>query len=185
MASSFDCSASRRLGRALAQQAAPVTGPWAPFPKFQPPQLKAVVPTAEGQPVTWRYTLEKPADNWSAPDYDDAAWQQGPAGFGTAGTPGAVVRTTWQTQEIWLRREFTLPAEPLKDPVLFMHYDESPEVYLNGVLAAQLDGYVTEYGEVPIEPAARATLKPARNVLAVRCRQTYGGQYIDVGIVDE
>ena len=95
-----------------------------------------------------------------------------------------MVRTAWQTQDIWLRREFTLPDAPLKNPVLFMHYDESPEVYLNGVLAARLDGYVTEYGEVTIEPAARATLKPGRNVLAVHCRQTYGGQYIDVGLAE-
>jgi len=162
-----------------------VTGDWAPFPDFKPRQYKPVVATAQSQPVTWRYTLEKPADNWTQPSFDDSSWKQGAAGFGTAGTPGAVVRTTWQTQEIWLRREFTLPDTPLKNPVLMMHYDESPEVYLNGVRAAQLDGWATEYGPIEIEPAARAALRPGRNVLAVRCRQTYGGQYIDVGLADE
>ncbi len=168
----------------FAKASAPVTGDWAAFPEFRPRQPQPLVPTAQQQPVSWRYTLEKPADDWVKPGYDDSAWTQGPAGFGTEGTPGAVVRTPWQTQDIWLRREFTLPDVPWKDPVLFMHYDEAPEVYLNGVLAARLVGYVTEYGEVPIEPAARATLKPGRNVLAVRCRQTYGGQYIDVGLVE-
>lgn len=165
-----------------AKAAAPVTGDWALLPQSKP--LQEIVPTAQRQPVIWRYTWDKPADDWYQPGYDDSAWNQGPAGFGTAHTPGAVVRTAWQTKDLWLRREVTLPDTPLKSPVLLMHYDESPDVYLNGVLAARLDGYVTEYGEVTIEPAARATLKPGRHLLAVHCRQTYGGQYIDVGLAD-
>ncbi len=168
-----------------AGQAQGVTGAWAPFPEYKPRQLRPIVPTAQREPIIWRYTLEKPVDDWLARDFDDSAWQQGAAGFGTEGTPGAVVRTRWQTAEIWLRREFTLPAGKLNNPVLVMHYDESPEVYLNGVLAAQLDGWTTEYSEVTIDPAALDALQPGRNVLAVHCRQTYGGQYIDVGLADE
>ena len=167
------------------QRAGPVNGTWAPLPEVKPITLNVVVPTAQRQPVTWRYTLAKPGEAWFKPDFDDAAWQEGPAGFGTPHTPGAVVRTEWKTKDIWLRRVFTLPEAPLQHPVLLMHYDESPDVYLNGVLAAQLDGYVAEYGEVDIAPAARAALKPGRNILAVHCRQTTGGQYIDVGLGEE
>lgn len=168
-----------------AGQSASVAGPWAPFPTFTPRQFKPLAATAQQEPVVWRYTLEQPADDWTLPGYDDSAWQQGPAGFGTEGTPGAIVRTRWETQEIWLRREFTLPDVKLNDPVLYMHYDESPEVYLNGVLAAELEGWTTTYEAVEMEAAARATLAPGRNVLAVHCRQTYGGQYIDVGLADD
>ena len=59
------------------------------------------------------------------------------------------------------------------------------EVYLNGVLATKVRRFTTEYTEQSIAPEARATLKSgADNLIAVHCKQTGGGQYIDVGIVD-
>ncbi len=74
--------------------------------------------------MAWRYTLQEPAGEWFQVGFDDTAWSSGPAGFGTAGTPGAVVRTEWKTPQIWLRREFTLPDAPLKSPALLIHYDD-------------------------------------------------------------
>ena len=64
-----------------------------------------------------------------------------------------------------------------------MHHDEDAEVYINGVLAASVPGFITDYEKVEINLPAKATLKPAGNVMAVHCHQTTGGQYIDVGIV--
>jgi hypothetical protein len=117
------------------------------------------------------------------PDYDDADWLEGEAGFGTHGTPGALVQTVWKTDQIWLRRTFELPALDDPGPLRFLlHHDEDAQIWLNGVLAAQTTGYTTDYGVVPLRPEALAALRPGRNVLAVHCRQTRGGQYIDVAL---
>jgi uncharacterized protein (UPF0264 family) len=49
---------------------------------------------------------------------------------------------------------------------------------------AALEGYTTGYVLVPLDAAGRAALRPGTNSLAVHVRQTDGGQYIDVGLVE-
>src|SRR5205807_485500 len=106
-------------------------------------------------------------------------------GFGTKGTPGAVVRTEWKTADIYIRREFELEDLPKGQVLLRIHHDEDAEVYFNGVPAAKLAGFTTGYTEVPIATEAMKALKSGTNVIAVHCLQTTGGQYIDVGLVEE
>ena len=75
--------------------------------------------------------------------------------------------------------DITFPDGPFTHYHLQLHHDEDVEV-----LAAKLTGYTTAYKEVPISEEARKTLRPGVNALAVSCRQTTGGQYIDVGLVE-
>jgi hypothetical protein len=147
------------------------------------PPMKVVVASAAEQTALWKYTLTKPADDWMKPSFDASSWSEGRSGFGARGTPGSIVRTEWKTGDIWLRREFALPEGAMTDLMLQIHHDEDAEVYLNGVLAARLAGYTTDYEEAPIHADALATLKPGKNLIAAHCRQTGGGQYIDVGLV--
>src|SRR5947209_3448941 len=130
---------------------------------------KVVVPTAQKGNIVWRYTLEKPAADWFQPTFEDSAWKEGEAGFGTEGTPGAMVRTVWKTADIWLRRTFEMPEGKFDDLAFLLHHDEDAEVYLNGVAAAKVKRFITDYEQVPISPAARAALKPGKNLLAVHC----------------
>ncbi|WP_422927966.1 glutaminase domain-containing protein [Singulisphaera sp. PoT] len=64
---------------------------WAPMP--EPPQITDVVATSRSKPATWRYTFEAPPKDWNRADFDAKGWKEGPGGFGSAGTPGAVVGT--------------------------------------------------------------------------------------------
>ena len=150
--------------------------------KGPPPVVRDIVPTSEQKPQTWAYSLAKPAGDWFAAAADVSQWKTGPGGFGTKGTPGAVIGSEWKSADIWARREFELANVPGGEVVLRMHHDDDAEVYLNGVLAARVRRWTSGYDEFPILPAARATLKAGKNVIAVHCHQDRGGQYIDVGL---
>jgi hypothetical protein len=157
-------------------------GEFAPF--------ATVLADSEASAATWRYRFDAPEEaaggpRWFGATYDDSAWKRGPAGFGTQGTPGAVVRTTWSTNDIWLRREFELAAAPRGRVRFRCHHDEDVEIYLNGVLAARAGGFTTGYELLALTPAGSSALRAGANTLAVHCKQTTGGQYIDVGIVVE
>jgi hypothetical protein len=148
----------------------------------QLPVFEIVVPTAREQALSWRYTFDPPGEDWFKPEFEARTWKEGPGGFGTAFTPGAVVRTEWKSRDIWIRREFELREGPFDNLVLVLHHDEDAEVYLNGVLAARVSGFITDYEDVAIRPEAMKTLKQGKNVIAIHCRQTGGGQYIDAGL---
>ncbi len=152
--------------------------------KYRAPQVEGVVllPTAEMGSNIWRYTTVAPSGGWSQADFDDRSWPHGGAGFGAAPTPGARVGTEWRSAEIWLRREFELNAPPSGKLVLRVHHDEDVEVFLNGSKIFEESGFTTDYEDYPLSSSLTSVLQPGRNVLAVLCHQSMGGQYIDVGM---
>jgi len=149
-----------------------------------PPEYRELVPTSEKTAQKWRYTTAKPADGWEKPDFDATKWTEGDGGFGTNDTPGTAVRTEWKTPDIWVRRTFELKELPKGELWLRMHHDEDAEVFINGVLAARVTGYTTGYAEVPLTTAGQNALKAGSNTIAIHCKQTGGGQYIDAGLVE-
>jgi len=155
---------------------------WAPMPKA--PTVTVIVPAADQQPAIWDYTTTRPTDGWMEQSFDASSWKQGRSGFGSAGTPGAIIGTPWQTDDIWLRREMDLPAGNHGDVSAWLHHDEDVEVYINGVLAVKAGGFISGYDVFPLTPEGLAALKPGKNLVALHCHQTVGGQYVDLGLVE-
>ena len=148
--------------------------------------LTEVLPSSVNKGRSWKYTLAAPDSGWSAASFNDAAWKTGEAGFGTRGTPGAIVRTVWDKNDIWLRQEFRLndlSGVNRNDLVLSLHHDDECEVYINGVKAATVSGATGGYAMIPISAAAKeALVANGKNLIAIHCHQRGGGQYIDAGI---
>ena len=97
---------------------------------------------------------------------------------------GIAPRTEWKSGDIWLRREFTLTAGHLTSINLQVYHDEDVEVYINGELAARASGYTVDYVLKEIKQQAKTSLRNGKNLIAVHCHQTGGGQGVDVGLVD-
>jgi len=141
-----------------------------------------LVPKASESKVTWDYTVSRPAPDWNSVGFRDKSWLRTyRGGFGTRGTPGAVVHNVWDTGDIWLRTAFGLRDLP---DTLFLeiHHGEDVEVYLNGVEIYRAKGYLTGYETIPLDEDALDALQTGRNSLAIHCRQTGGGQFIDASL---
>ncbi|MFT5239367.1 MAG: hypothetical protein ACI9OU_001835 [Candidatus Promineifilaceae bacterium] len=149
------------------------------------PVIEDVVPTSLQEGALWRYCFDQPEDAWSDVDFDDAGWSEGPGGFGAESTPSGVVRTIWIADAIWMRREFAWSAGPRAIPMFAVNHAEGAEIYINGVLACQVEGGVAEYEERDVTREGAAALKPGINLLAVHCKQSAEAAYIDVGIFTE
>lgn len=157
-------------------------GKWAPLPT--PPEVREIVADARKAPVEWKYTTQQPAPIWMEERYDASTWKAGSAPFGSPNTPGISPRTDWRTGDIWMRREFTLTAGHISNLQVQAYHDEDIEVYINGALAAKASGYTTSYVLINMRQAAKTALRNGKNLIAVHCHQTGGGQGVDVGLVD-
>lgn len=143
------------------------------------PKTVVVVPTSEVAPQNWRYTLSEPATAWFESSYDDSSWAVGAGGFGQKTTPAPHVGTEWTSGSIWIRRSFELSSVP-RDLMLRLWHDEDAVVYINGKKVASFTRWVDAYTNVPFDSSS---LRVGSNTIAVSCKQTSGGQFIDVGIV--
>lgn len=141
--------------------------------------VKMLVPSAaEGKPV-WSYTETRPADDWMSTNFNHSAWKKGESLFG--GKNIQTARTSWTTEDIWLRREIQITGE-IDEPILKIVHDDDYEVYVNGeLLFSETGASGLEYKYVKLSSEKGKLFKQGKNIIAVHCRNTGGNQFIDVG----
>ncbi len=141
--------------------------------------VEMVVPSTEEKSTTWTYTEEKPADNWMATDFITTAWKTGQGMFGSHDEER--IKTKWTTDDIWLRKEVTLDQE-IDEPVVKITFDDNYEMYINGQLLLSEIGANRPYKYMKVDTEKSKLFKKGKNLIAVHCKNTGGGQHVDVGI---
>ncbi|MGC4234153.1 MAG: DUF4965 domain-containing protein [Niabella sp.] len=138
-----------------------------------------LLPASEDKTYSVKYTNTAPQGNWYEPGYNDSKWKQGTAPFGD---DKSIAKTPWKSEDLWVRREFTM-AGAIDDVYLKLSHDDNIVVYLNGKEIFSKEGWVHKYIYVPLKNAS--SLKKGKNVLAVHVRNTAGGRHLDFGLVKE
>ncbi len=145
------------------------------------PKPKTFVERAGGEAAPiWEYTFSEPTQDWKDVGFRNKNWYKGKGGFGT-NTPNSKTVTKWETPDIWIRTSFGLNKIP-ESLSLEIYHDEAVEVFLNGVEIFRAKGYVTNYLEIVLDQVALDALQTGRNIVAVHCQNTGGGQQIDLAL---
>lgn len=140
-----------------------------------------IVPMGKENPWKGNYTINKPGDGWFRDDFDDSSWEKGLAAFGTPGTE--FISTCWDTEHIWVRREFSLDKIPEKNLYLVYSHDDDFELYLNGKEIVNT-GQAAK-GNVVLKIDSSWLRESGKNILAAHCWDRGGLSYLDFGIYTE
>ncbi|HKB16912.1 MAG TPA: glycoside hydrolase family 2 TIM barrel-domain containing protein, partial [Planctomycetota bacterium] len=156
----FDLS---RIRAATARKAAYESDP----PPARAPEVSwtLLVPAVidPGGPSTWRWTTDRPAEDWIEPGFDDSGWKSGSGGFGAKEGWEKWIRTAWSTPDLWLRRSIAWEGGEFDAALLVMHYDNATRVYLNGREILSLEGWNDSYGPFDVTDAVRSGLRKGEN----------------------
>jgi len=129
----------------------------------------------------YRYTTSAPEGQWREPSFDDSAWSEAMAPFGSIHNP----RTEWRTSDIWLRRSFHWDGADIETAALVIFHDETTEIHVNGRQIWQRGGFNNAYEAFEVTAALKKALRRGANSLAVHTHQTEGGQFIDLALLWE
>lgn len=152
-------------------------------------EYKTVLPLSDGNNDEWTYTTTKPGEDWYTADFSTEGWTTEKGAFtGDLSESGNSVSKdeesdNWTTSDIWLRRKFTIKdTADLKQTLLKIQRDDNAEVYLNGELASETEGAISDPELEELSDDALRTLNKGKNIIAIHAENTGGEAYIDAGL---
>lgn len=144
--------------------------------------LQPVLNNAKYEAWEGKYLTTAPANGWEQPGFNDASWESGKAAFGTPNTGETL--TAWETDEIWVRREFTMPAESTNGELYLVYsHDDDFELYLNGTQIVNTGNQAKSNITVKLDKSLLNA--DGKNVIAAHCLNRVGLAYVDFGIFKE
>ena len=144
--------------------------------------LKTIVPMANEEAWDGKFLLKTPEKGWEQNDFDDNSWTSGKAAFGSSGFQSTT--TVWDTKEIWVRREFTIPEiSSGADVYLIYSHDDDFELYLNGKEIVNTGNRAKS--NVLLKIDGNLLNSGGANVIAAHCLDRGGLAYVDFGIYTE
>ena len=145
-------------------------------------KLTAVAPDSSKEHQAWRYQTTEQGPDWYLQQFDDRAWPDAKGGF-AYGVKRPNLPNNWNSDNIYLRRNFRLTEEP-QHLTLSISSKAKTEVYINGIRVFQRSSATGPgYRKVQLPAEALKALVVGSNSLAVKSNKgTDGLWFIDVGL---
>ncbi|WP_455963055.1 glutaminase domain-containing protein [Bacteroides bouchesdurhonensis] len=147
--------------------------------------VETLAPISYEKEWTGKYTMERPKENWEKAGFDDTAWTEGQAAFGTNDQRN--VHTPWFSPNIWVRRTLTFDPSLVKNKQIYLRYshDDVFQLYVNGMQLVST-GYEWKSDlRVNIPDSIADTMKDGQAVIAAHCENRMGGALVDFGLYAE
>ena len=149
---------------------------------------KFILPLSINEPQQWNYSFTAPSNDWIK-NLMLSDFKTGMAPFGIESNNVHKVNTTWNTNSLFLNKEFTLSSVPSKLSLIACNTGIT-EVYINGAYVMQFNNFLKNDPEVKISETllsdeAMKLLKVGVNQLSLKFNFPSVGRpvyYYDFGI---
>lgn len=147
-----------------------------------------LIADARTSPKEWRYVTADPGAEWTKPEFDDRNWGAGPGYFGYFEKPQETtpIKTTWDTDSLWLRYTLDLPAPLPTNFKMPIRTNAQFDIWVNGVVAWNNMFERSGHYEYLLNDDGQKAFRPGRNVIAVKVSRhgtKKSGQVFDPGLV--
>ena len=148
-------------------------------------ELRPLVKTSEQGSWIGKYTTQQPADGWQNAGFNDKAWKEGEAAFGTMENEHTA-KTQWGEEFIWVRRVADIQEDLTgKNVYLEFSHDDDAIIYINGIKVVDTGNACKKNERVKLPEEVVASLKPGENLIAGYCRNRVGNGLLDFGLLVE